>query len=176
MTMQQILSELRSYIGVLELAPQAGSEHPEISWGDFFYYYAPNGEIPRNRQPYATIVTKDYPGDVESRLDTHGQWRLNIHVGSEVFTDLVGYPPKSIEESTIDFSETDTFLPHPLFGAYGWVAIVSPGPRTAPRALAALYQAHLADQRRVDRLQARAPLLHPTTDEPRRPPQRADDH
>lgn len=155
MTLEQILSEVRSYIGVLELAPQAGSEHPEISWGDSFFYYAPGGEIPRNRQPYATIVTKDYPDDVESRLDTPGRWRLNIHVGSEVFTDLVGYPPESIGESTIDFSETDMFLPHPLYGAYGWVAVVNPGPRTTPRALAALCEAHLADQRRVERRHAR---------------------
>jgi hypothetical protein len=69
MTMERILSALRTYVGVLELAPTAGSEHPQISWGDFFFYYAPDGEVPRNRQPYATIVTKDYPDDAGSRLD-----------------------------------------------------------------------------------------------------------
>jgi hypothetical protein len=31
MSMEQILSALRSFDGVLELAPQPGSEHPEIS-------------------------------------------------------------------------------------------------------------------------------------------------
>ncbi|WP_327109274.1 DUF6194 family protein [Nonomuraea glycinis] len=155
MAMEQILTELRTYVGVLELAPRPGSEHPEISWGDFFFYYAPDGEVPRNRQPYATIVTKDYPDDVGSRLDAPGRWRLNIHVGSQLFTDLLGYPPESIEESTVDFSEPDTFLPHPLYGAYGWVAMVNPGPRTTPRALAALHEAHLADQRRVERRRPR---------------------
>jgi hypothetical protein len=155
MILEQILAEIRSYAGVLELAPQAGSEHPEISWGDFFFYYAPDGEVPRNRQPYATIVTKDYPDDVESRLDLPGRWRLNIHVGSEMFTDLLGYPPELVGESTIDFSETDVFLPHPLYGASGWVAVVNPGPRTTSRALAALREAHLADQRRVLRRQTR---------------------
>lgn len=44
-----------------------GSEHPEISWSDHFFYYAPDGLVPRNRQPYATIVTKNYPDDVQSR-------------------------------------------------------------------------------------------------------------
>jgi hypothetical protein len=151
MALDQILTEIRGYVGVLELAPRPGSEHPEISWGDFFFYYAPDGEVPRNRQPYATIVTKNYPDDVESRLDAPDRWRLNIHVGSQLFTDLLGYPPESIEESTVDFSETDTFLPHPLYGAYGWVAVVNPGPRTTTRALAALHEAHLADQRRVER-------------------------
>jgi hypothetical protein len=156
MTLEQILTEIRHYAGLLELAPQAGSEHPEISWGDFFFYYAPDGEVPRNRQPYATIVTKDYPDDVESRLNMPGRWRLNIHVGSEMFTDLVGYPPELIGESTIDLSQTDVFLPHPSYGAYGWVAIVNPGPRTTTRALAALCQAHLADQHRVLRRQNRS--------------------
>lgn len=155
MTMERILSEVRSYVGVLELAPQAGSEHPEISWGDFFFYYAPEGDVPRNRQPYATIVTKDYPGDVGSRLDAPGRWRLNIHVGRELFTDLVGHPPRSIEESAVDHSATDVFLPHPLYGAYGWVAVVNPGPLTMARALQALHEAHLADQRRVERRQTR---------------------
>lgn len=151
MTLEQILSETRTRPGVLELAPQAGSEHPEISWGDFFFYYAPDGKVPQNRQPYATIVTKDYPEDVQSRLDTPGRWRLNIHVGSAAFSDLIDFPTESITDALIDFSETDTFLPHPLYGAYGWVAVVNPGPRTMSRALAALREAHAADRRRVER-------------------------
>ncbi|MEU8138291.1 DUF6194 family protein [Streptodolium elevatio] len=53
MSMEQILSEVRTYDGVLELAPVPRSEHPEISWGDHFFYYAPDGQVPRNRQPYA---------------------------------------------------------------------------------------------------------------------------
>lgn len=155
MTLDQILSEARSHAGVLEIAPQAGSGYPEISWGDFFYYYAPDGTVPQNRQPYATIVTKDYPDEAESRLDAPGRWRLNIHVGSPLFTDLLGYPPEAIEQSAVDFSETDVFLPHPLYGAYGWVSVVNPGPSTTDRALEALCEAHLADQRRVERRQGR---------------------
>ena len=151
MSLDQILSELRSFDGVLELAPEAGSDHPEISWGDYFFYYAPDGQIPRNRQPYATIVTKNYPDDAQSRLEEAERWRLNIHVGSEPFVDLVGYPPESIADRKVDFSQTDAFLPHPLYGAYGWVCVVNPGPSTTTRALKALHQAHLADQRRVER-------------------------
>jgi hypothetical protein len=151
MTMQRVLDEVRTYEGVLELAPQAGSEHPQISWGDFFFYYAPDGEVPRNRQPYATIVTKNYPDDAKSRLDAPDRWRLNIHVGQEMFTDLIGYPPESIQPAAVDFSATDVFLPHPLYGAYGWVSVVNPGGSTITRALEALHEAHLADKRRVER-------------------------
>lgn len=151
MTMEQILSEIRNYAGLLELAPQTGSECPAVSWGDYFFYCAPDHNIPRNRQPYATIVTKDYPDDTSSGLNAPDRWRLNIHVGSQLFTDLIGYPPETIDESAVDFSVTDVFIPHPLYGAYGWVSTVNPGPKTKSRALEVLHEAHLADQRRVER-------------------------
>ncbi|WP_313546200.1 DUF6194 family protein [Leifsonia aquatica] len=37
-------------------------------WGDTFCYVAPDGQVPPNTQPYATIVTKDYPEDTLSAL------------------------------------------------------------------------------------------------------------
>jgi hypothetical protein len=155
MTIEQILSEVRSYDGVLELAPAPGSEHPEISWGDHFFYYAPDGRVPRNRQPYATIVTKNYPDDEGSRLDTAGRWRLNIHVGATIFTELVGHAPEEVDDVAVDHGVEDTFLSHPLYGAYGWVCVVNPGDATLDRALEALRSAHLADRRRVERRQGR---------------------
>ncbi len=154
MVLEQILSEVRGFTGVLELAPAAGSEHPALSWGDFFFYYAPDGAVPRNRQPYATIITKNYPDDTHSLLDQPGRWRLNIHVGPALFAELVGYPPESIAEDAVDFSRTDSFLPHPLYGAYGWVCVVDPGTATTSRAVNALRHAHLEDQRRVERRQS----------------------
>lgn len=154
MTLEQILAETRSFVGVLELAPKAGSEHPEVSWGDHFFYYAPDGEVPHNRQPYATIITKDYPDDVQSRLGDPDRWRLNIHVGSQLFAELLGYLPEEIGETTVDFSQTDAFLPHPVYGALGWISVVNPGPTTTRRAMEALREAHLADQRRVQRRQS----------------------
>ncbi|THG29978.1 DUF6194 family protein [Naasia lichenicola] len=150
-TLEQILETIRGFDGVLELAPGPGSEHPEISWGDHFFYYAPDGRVPTNRQPYATIVTKDYPDDVGSRLSAADRWRLNIHVGMPLFTELLGYPPDAIQQAAIDFSETDVFLPHPLYGAFGWVCIVDPAARTTDRAIDAFAQAHRADRRRVVR-------------------------
>ncbi|NYF10623.1 hypothetical protein HDC94_001779 [Leifsonia sp. AK011] len=156
MTIELILAEVRNYDGVLELAPLPGSEHPEISWGDYFFYYAPDGRVPRNRQPYATIVTKDYPDDAGSRLDEGRRWRLNIHVGTAVFTELLGYPPERSEGSSVDYSTSDTFLPHPLYGPYGWVCIVNPGTATINRPLAVLRGAHVADRQRVVRRQSRS--------------------
>ena len=145
--MDEFLEVLRSLPGVLELAPEAGSEHPPVSWGDHFFYFAPDGEVPTTRQPYATIVTKDYPDDESSRLDAPGRWRLNIHVGPELVAELV-------DSTVADNGEADVFLAHPLYGAYGWVAIVNPGHRTTARAVELLREAHIADQRRVERRNA----------------------
>ena len=151
MNMSQILSAVRKFDGILELAPQPGSDHPEVSWGDHFFYYAPDGQVPTNRQPYATIITKNYLNDEKSRLNEDGRWRLNIHVGTDLFADILGYLPEKIDETMVDYSATDTFLPHPLYGAYGWVCIVNPADATIERALVALRAAHEADKRRVER-------------------------
>lgn len=155
MSMEQILSDVRTYDGVLELAPVPGSDHPELSWGDHFFYYAPDGQVPRNRQPYATIVTKNYPDDEASRLDAADRWRLNIHVGPATFAGLLGYGPEEIDDAEVDYRAADVFTPHPLYGAYGWVCVVNPGAATLDRALEALRDAHLADRRRVERRQRR---------------------
>lgn len=141
MSMQQILDHVRSFDGLLELAPVA-APFPELAWGDRFLYFAPDGVTPTNRQPYATIVTKDYPDDTASRLGG-GRWRLNIHVGSAAVAALGAGPH--------DPAEADVIVPHPVYAAQGWVSVVLPGERTLPRVLGLLADAHAADRARVAR-------------------------
>ncbi|MDN5727758.1 MAG: DUF6194 family protein [Propionibacteriales bacterium] len=144
MSMQQILDELRSYDGILELAPTEGSQFPELAWGDHFFYYAPDGKVPTNRQPFATIVTKDYPDDQQSRLDPEGRWRLNIHVGARRRTDLTG-------GAATDPATEDVIIDHPGYGAMGWVAVVNPGAASLALMPALLRAAYEDDRRRVER-------------------------
>ncbi len=150
--MDEILTAVRAFDGVLELAPGPDSDAPPIAWGDHFFYYAPDGTVPQNRQPYATIVTKDYPGDTESRLDAADRWRLNIHVGADVFTELIGEAPRSF--TARDFSEADVVLPHPVYGSLGWIAVINPD-RTTDSCVRLLREAHDADRRRLQRRSAR---------------------
>src|SRR5687768_9995771 len=96
MSMEQILSTVRDLDGALVLAPQAGSGFPELAWGDSFFYYAPDGQVPHHIQPYGTIVTKNYPDDTASRLDEEGRWRVNIHVDRHAFVRLTGEEPRSL--------------------------------------------------------------------------------
>ncbi|WP_229481522.1 DUF6194 family protein, partial [Mycolicibacterium mageritense] len=76
MTVQELIDLIGAMDGVLVLQPQPGDGSPEIAWGDVFFYYAPDGVVPKT-QPFATIITKDYPGDDACRLDRPGAFRLN---------------------------------------------------------------------------------------------------
>ena len=152
MSMEQILGTVRSLDGVLVLSPGPGSEFPEVAWGDHFFYYAPDGEIPHG-QPYGTVVTKDYPDDAASHLDEEGRWRVNVHVGRDRFRDLVGADPRDGAASEV--GETDVVVPHPVYGALGWVCVVNPGERTTGLVLDLLRAAHDDARARAARRTAR---------------------
>jgi hypothetical protein len=149
MSMELILKAVRSLEGILVLAPDETSGAPEIAWGDLFFYYAPDGEVPQNVQPFATIVTKDYPDDAQSQLDAEGRYRVNIHVGREAFRQLTGQDTRDIAWS--DYSTPDAVMPHPVYGSLGWVSVVSPGPKTLPTVVRLLGDAHADARARAER-------------------------
>lgn len=149
MSMDRLLDTIRAFDGVLELAPAAGSEFPEIAWGDHFFYYAPDGQVPQREQPYATIVTKNYPDDDECDLDRPDRWRLNIHVGTAAFAELTGENPRAAATPR-DRIATDVVFPHPVYRTQGWVSIVNPGAGTNELAVGLLREAHERARRRAE--------------------------
>lgn len=153
MEMDQVLTDIRTFEGMLELAPTAGSPYPEIAWGDHFFYYAPDGQVPQREQPYATIVTKDYPDDSACALDAPGRWRLNIHVNRRRFVAVIGEEPRAAGDPA-DWTVTDVLLPHPIHRDRGWIAVVNPGRRTWSLGLELLREAHDAARRRAERRSA----------------------
>ncbi|UGT42731.1 DUF6194 family protein [Nocardia yamanashiensis] len=128
MTIEEIIDYLEALGGVLTLRPVPGDGSPEIAWGDVFFYYAPDGRTPIATQPFATIVTKDYPDDAASGLNRPGAFRLNIHAGRDAFTAATGHSPR--ESVPGDPSVPDTLHPHPIYAGAAWLAVVNPGPRT----------------------------------------------
>ncbi len=48
---------------------------------------APDGKIPATTQPFATVVTKNYPDDERSRLERPGTYRINIEAGKAEFVE-----------------------------------------------------------------------------------------
>lgn len=150
MSMEQIIAAVREFDGALVLMPEPGGDAPEVAWGDAFFYYAPDGRIPQNVQPYGTIVTKDYPDDTASALEPAGRWRVNIHVDRASFLELTGEEPRRLSRPR-DFAADDVVLPHPVYGALGWIAVVNPGEETTETVLRLLRAAHDAARRRFDR-------------------------
>lgn len=148
MSMDELLETIRRFDGVLELAPTAGSPFPEIAWGDHFFYFAPNGQVPERQQPYATIITKNYPDDDRCDLDQPDRWRLNIHVGRSAFIELLGADPRHAPVS-VDFAAVDRVLPHPVHATQGWISIINPAARTEALAVRLLGNAHGAARRRA---------------------------
>ncbi|MGO1001873.1 DUF6194 family protein [Lysobacter sp. CA196] len=110
-------------------APEDGS--PEMAWGDTFCFALGADGQPK-KMPFVTIVTKDYPGfDEESRLD-RGLYRVNLDVGKVKFEELFGFSPRDLagHRDDFDFAAVDTLIPHPAYGANGWVSIIDPAERS----------------------------------------------
>jgi len=141
MTIDDIIGHVEALGGVLTLRPRPGDGSPDIAWGDVFFYYAPDGVVPKS-QPFATIVTKNYPGDEASRLDRPGVFRVNIDARAKDLGDA-------------DFAAADVVFRHPVYGRQGWLAVVNPGPRTEARVEELLREAHTRARRRYERRAAR---------------------
>jgi hypothetical protein len=133
MEIDDIIGQVEAMGGVLTLRPRAGDGSPEIAWGDVFFYYAPDGIVPKG-QPFATIVTKDYPDDTSSRLDRPGVFRLNMAASREDFGRWAS--------QDADPSAADVLFPHPVYGSMAWLSVVNPGPATAEPVRDLLAAAH----------------------------------
>ncbi|MEV6539280.1 DUF6194 family protein [Streptomyces sp. NPDC051665] len=140
--MEQIIATVRDFTGALVVVPEPGSASPELAWGDAFFYYAPDGQLPQNVQPYGTVVTKNYPDDTASDLDLPGRWRVNIHVGRTAFRELMGEERSHSLNRSHDFAAADTVLPHPVYGAHGWICVVNPAEETGELVVELLRGAH----------------------------------
>lgn len=152
MTIEEIMAFVGDLDGILTLRPEPGDGWPRISWGDAFFYYAPDGEVPQAAQPFATIVTKDYPEDTLSRLDRPDAFRVNLAVGKDVFAAWTGRQPREAESaSEPDPGETDTVIAHPVYGTLGWLAVVNPGARTEAAVRDLLSTAHHRARSRWER-------------------------
>ena len=112
---------------------------PDTAWGDTFCYYDPDGTKDQ-KWPFATIVTHDTPGwDEVSDLDRPGAFRLNLHVGRKHVPTI---------SDNIDYSRSDTILPHPQYAAQGWVAVVNPADRDEVAQMASLAHHRAAARKR----------------------------
>lgn len=129
MTRDDIVAFVIGLGGVVAQTAVEGDGTPEIAWGDTFFYYSPDGSVPAATQPFATIVTKNYPGEERAGLDRPGAFRVNVAAGRDLFTEHTGYAPR---EHPVEVVETpdDTVIAHPTYGSLGWLAVVNPDTET----------------------------------------------
>lgn len=143
LTLDEVVEFAESLGQVSTVRPGPGDGSPQIAWGNVFCYVspvgqvAPEGAIPAG-QPFATIVTKDYPGEPASGLGD-GVFRVNIDAGRR------GQAPPA------DPTVRDTVIAHPVYGQLGWVSIVEPGQGTVEEVRRLLTDAHAAALRRRER-------------------------
>ncbi|MGW0483118.1 DUF6194 family protein [Nonomuraea sp. NPDC003214] len=149
MEKDEIIAFVSDLEGVLALIPKPGDGTPELAWGDAFFYYSPDGVVPTNIQPFATVVTKNYPDDEASRLDRPGAYRVNVAAGKDAFVEWTGHTPR--EPATTDPSVADTVIAHPVYGTQGWLAVVNPGPRTETALRGLLRKAYELARARYER-------------------------
>ncbi|WP_371606488.1 MULTISPECIES: DUF6194 family protein [unclassified Streptomyces] len=155
MTIDEIIGFMRGLDGVLAVTPAPGDGSPEISWGDTFFSYSPDGAVPATTQPFATIVTKNYPGDESSLLDRPDTFRVNVAAGKDLFREWTGHAP---HEPVIDIvpGVTDVVIAHPVYASAAWLAVVNPGPRTDAAVLLLLREAHRLARVRHERREGSA--------------------
>ena len=119
--------------------------------GDTFFMYAPDGDLPPERQfPFVTIVTGDRH-DTASDLDRPDVYRLNIGLTKATFAGLFGAPPAQ----GWDYTALDTVMPHPVYGGQHWVCVLNPGEATWDGVRTMLAEAHSFAARKYANQQAR---------------------
>jgi len=134
---------IRAYVGAtfadVDVARPDSGEGPEIARDDTFFFYGPAGNLEATHKlPFATIVTKDYPGfDEASELNRPGVFRLNVGVTRRTYRSLFGSYPGHLESGERDsgaadynFAALDQLLPHPVYGSQFWVSILNPSEST----------------------------------------------
>ncbi|MFD6278995.1 DUF6194 family protein [Streptomyces sp. NPDC060209] len=156
MTIDEIIDFVDGLEGALAVRPAPGDGSPEISWGDAFFFYAPDGVMPKATQPFATVVTKNYPGDERSRLDRPDTFRVNVAAGKEMFSDWTGHAPRE-PATDVDPGVTDAVIAHPVHGSAAWLAVVNPGRRTDEAVRRLLRRAHHLARARHERRAGSAP-------------------
>lgn len=152
MTEAEIIRAFTALPGVVHLLASDENGAPDVAWGDSFFYYDPDNEDPDHRRlPFATIVTKDYPGfDTTSDLDRPGVFRLNLAAGRDQFEALFGFAPAELDEhrTEFDFAALDRIIPHPVYGPQGWISVLVPGAGSRERTKQLITQVYERARRR----------------------------
>lgn len=116
------------------------------TWGDTFFFYNPDPDRPGEIY-FTTLKSADDDYDNASNLSRPGFYRLNIGVGKETYFTLFESRPERPDsegkfDDTYDFTATDVFMPHPIYGRQYWISVINPGEETFELVRAFLAEAY----------------------------------
>lgn len=128
-TLEEYLDLARRLPDVDVMTADPASGAPEVAWGDSFITYRPPTPLVGDDRefPFATVVTKDYPGfDTASQLDREGVFRLNFAVGRREYERLLGHSPGEYERHREEYDPAaiGVLVPHPVYAVQAWVSLV----------------------------------------------------
>ena len=136
-----------SFEGVDVVVASRENGAPEMAWGDSFFSYDPERNLPEARRfPFATIVTQDYADfDNASNLSRPDVFRLNIGVSKETYDSLFG------DGRDHDYTTLDRLMPHPVYGVNHFVCVLNPSDATFQSVKPLLAEAYQIAVRRATR-------------------------
>lgn len=150
MTFDDVVQLIGTFEGVVIQQPREGDGTPELAWGDAFFYYSPGGSIPTATQPFATIVTKNYPGDELSELNRTDAFRVNVVAGKQKFEEILGVPPRDAAYAA-QADTDDVLAAHPQYGAAGWLSVVNPSAQAETQLRELMESAYRVAKNRYER-------------------------
>jgi hypothetical protein len=133
--------------GTLVVVASKANGAPEVSRGDTFFIYDPDGVIPPEKLfPYATIVNNDVPGfDEASNLARDGVFRVNMWMSRPTFEHEAESGPE------IDYTALDRVIPHQIYGPQSWLSVLNPAASTSNTVRRLLTEAHGRARDRYDK-------------------------
>lgn len=104
--------------------------NPINSWGERSYFINPEQKLKRGSY-FVTIKSKDGANDKASNLNRPRVFRLNIGLTPEKYIEIFSSRPSRPSKGRViagnyDFQALNTFIPHPVYGWMGWIAINNP--------------------------------------------------
>jgi hypothetical protein len=104
--------------------------NPINSWGERSYFVNPKLKLKRGSY-FATLKSKDGANDKASDLNRPEVFRLNIGLTPKKYEEIFGLRPSRPNKGGIiagnyNFQALNTFMPHPVYGWMGWIAINNP--------------------------------------------------
>ena len=119
---------------------------PKTTWGETSLFYNPGNQLP-NGVYFCTIKEKNGDNDKSSNLDREGIFRLSLGISKESYNKRFGPSPKRPSKGCIvdtghNFTETNIFMPHPIYAWMSWIQVLNPTEITFSSALPLLTEAH----------------------------------